>query len=79
MKVLMQKSSLKYHVMMILLSCEITDMNQCKAEIVQLAKMPVSIIIVGVGDNDFSKMSELDSEREVLRDENGVCANRDIV
>jgi hypothetical protein len=54
-------------------------MNQCKAEIVQLAKMPVSIIIVGVGDNDFSKMSELDSEREVLRDENGVCANRDIV
>lgn len=35
--------------------------------IVELSNYPVSIIIVGVGNADFSNMVELDSDERVLR------------
>lgn len=55
------------------------DMSQTKAAIVDLSRLPCSIIIVGVGNADFSSMDELDGDGELLRDDgNRVCA-RDIV
>lgn len=38
----------------------------------------MSILIVGIGDEDFSKMEELDSDEKLL-EENGQVAERDIV
>ena len=58
---------------------DITDMADTKSEIVEMSKLPVSIIIVGVGNHSFNRMDELDSDSEILRDHNGVCAQRDIV
>ena len=55
------------------------DMGNTKAEIVKLSKMPVSIIIIGVGDADFSSMSELDGEDGLLKDNDGNVCSRDIV
>jgi hypothetical protein len=55
------------------------DMANTKAEIVKLSKMPVSIIIIGVGDADFSSMSELDGDGGRLKDNSGQECARDIV
>jgi hypothetical protein len=48
--------------------------------IVELSKYPVSLIIIGVGDDDdFRNMEYLDSDKNLLRDQNGRTAARDIV
>ena len=47
-------------------------------EIVAAADLPLSIIIVGVGNADFSAMEELDGDT-VRISYNGVKASRDIV
>lgn len=39
----------------------------------------MSIIIIGVGNGDFSKMGELDGDGERLKSSNGYYASRDIV
>ena len=41
--------------------------------------MPCSVIIVGVGNADFSAMEELDGDGGRLRNGRGVAAARDIV
>ena len=54
-------------------------MPPTKDLIVQLSKLPCSIIIVGLGDADFSSMEELDGDDGVLRGSDGVRCERDIV
>jgi hypothetical protein len=39
----------------------------------------MSIIIIGVGDADFTKMEELDSDKGRLTDSEGNVASRDLV
>lgn len=41
--------------------------------------MPISIIIVGVGEDDFDMMQELDSDNQPLIDCKGNKSKRDIV
>ena len=41
--------------------------------------IPVSIIIIGVGDEEFELMQELDSDNQILKDSKGNPALRDIV
>merc|ERR1712176_685493 len=45
----------------------------------ELAMLPCSIIIVGVGNADFEAMEELDGDGERLRNSRGQAAARDIV
>lgn len=54
-------------------------MQKVKELIVQSSHLPTSIIIVGVGDEDFEMMEELDSDDHLLRDDNGRECVRDIV
>ena len=68
-----------YNIMILLTDGQIMDMGNTKAEIVTLSKMPVSIIIIGVGDADFSSMSELDGDDGPLKDNAGNACSRDIV
>lgn len=56
----------------------ITDMQKTKEAIIAASNLPFSIIIVGVGNEDFEKMSELDSDDQLLS-YNGRTAVRDIV
>ena len=51
-----------YHVLLILTDGAIHDMKETKNLIFQLALHPVSIIIVGVGNADFTMMEELDGD-----------------
>ena len=53
-------------------------MAETKQAIVAASNLPLSIIIVGVGNEDFRAMEALDSDRQALRSGNDV-ATRDIV
>ena len=68
-----------YHIMLIITDGEIHDMDATKDLIVGACHLPISIIIVGVGDEDFEQMIELDGDSKVLKDSKGNTAIRDIV
>lgn len=44
-----------------------------------MSYLPISVIIVGIGNEDFKNMEVLDADKEVLVDANGNKAARDIV
>ncbi|ELU11603.1 hypothetical protein CAPTEDRAFT_227478 [Capitella teleta] len=67
-----------YFVLLILTDGVITDFPQTKDAIVQASSLPVSIIIVGVGNADFDAMEELDADNHRLMS-HGKAAERDIV
>ncbi len=68
----------QYFVLLIITDGIITDMEDTKMAIIEASKLPMSIIIVGVGNEDFSAMEELDSDDRLLR-HYGKVADRDIV
>ena len=68
----------QYFVLLIITDGIITDLEETKAAIVAASSLPMSIIIVGVGEEDFSTMEVLDSDKGMLRAQGRVAA-RDIV
>lgn len=68
----------QYFVLLIITDGIITDMQQTQQAIVNASRLPMSIIIVGVGDADFTAMDILDGD-EVRVSYNEVYAERDIV
>lgn len=67
-------------ILLIITDGEISDMANTTDAIVAASSLPLSIIIVGVGNADFSKMDILDGDGHVvLIDSNGRPAARDIV
>jgi len=69
-----------YHVMIILTDGEYHDKRESIDLIVELSKFPVSLIIIGVGNDEaLANMEELDGDNQVLRASNGTAAVRDIV
>jgi len=69
----------QYFILLIMTDGEITDMEKTVDEIVRLSGLPLSIIIVGVGSADFSKMNILDADEEPLKSSAGQKCQRDIV
>lgn len=67
-----------YFVLLIITDGIISDMSQTIRAIVNASKLPISIIIVGVGNADFSAMDELDGDDSRLNVD-GIYAERDIV
>ena len=51
-----------YHCLLLLTDGEIHDMQFTVDLIVELSRFPVSIIIIGVGNESFEKMIFLDSD-----------------
>ncbi|XP_050643588.1 copine-5 isoform X5 [Macaca thibetana thibetana] len=68
----------QYSVLLIITDGVISDMAQTKEAIVNAAKLPMSIIIVGVGQAEFDAMVELDGD-DVRISSRGKLAERDIV
>ena len=56
----------KYMILMIITDGIINDMDKTIDEIVRGSSLPLSIIIVGVGEADFSSMDILDADDEPL-------------
>merc|ERR1719419_1454812 len=67
-----------YFVLLIITDGIITDLDATKNAVINASGLPLSIIIVGVGSEDFSAMDELDSDDSLLTN-NGRTAQRDIV
>ncbi|XP_035475385.1 copine-3 isoform X1 [Scophthalmus maximus] len=76
---LQQKTASQYFVLLIITDGVITDMDQTLNAIVNASRLPMSIIIVGVGGADFSAMEVLDGDDGILRSATGEAAMRDIV
>lgn len=67
-----------YFVLLIITDGIITDMDATMLSIIEASRLPMSIIIVGVGNEDFSAMEALDSDDGLLQ-LNHAKAVRDIV
>uniref|UniRef100_A0A3B4AF80 Copine-3 n=1 Tax=Periophthalmus magnuspinnatus TaxID=409849 RepID=A0A3B4AF80_9GOBI len=76
---LQQTTASQYFVLLIITDGVITDMDQTRSAIVAASRLPMSIIIVGVGGADFSAMEFLDGDDGHLRSMTGEPAMRDIV
>ena len=66
-----------YHILLILTDGIIFDMKEVKDLIVENCHLQVSIIIVGIGEDDFDKMIELDGDNIILTDSKNKKAVRD--
>jgi hypothetical protein len=64
---------------MILTDGIINDMKETTKLLVECASLPLSVIIIGIGDADFSNMVTLDGDREPLKDFDGNVTKRDLV
>ena len=68
-----------YYILMILTDGIINDMQKTIDYIVEGSKLPLSIVIIGVGDADFENMEILDGDKNALVDSYGEARKRDIV
>jgi len=68
-----------YTILLILTDGEIHDMDATIETLVSASRLPMSIIIIGVGGADFTKMEILDGDTGNLKNSRGEKAARDFV
>ena len=73
-----QAEASNYFVLLILTDGIITDFDDTKRALVGASSLPMSVIIVGIGDEDFAAMDILDGDQHRLQYQ-GQVAKRDIV
>lgn len=66
-------------IVFILTDGEIHDKNQVIDQIIECCNLPISLIIVGVGNGPFDIMNELDDDDCQLVDSKGRKTYRDLV
>jgi len=71
---IVKKSGNQFHVLMIIADGQVSDVLGCKAEtikaIVDASNVPLSIVVVGVGDGPFDQMEAFDDELPQRRFDN---------
>ena len=73
------ENKMNYNILMILTDGIIDDMDQTIDSLVEASFLSISVIIIGIGDADFSNMDILDADDDPLVDKNGRKADRDLV
>ena len=68
-----------YNILMILTDGIINDMERTVDAVVEASYLPISIIIIGIGNANFKNMEILDADNGVLMDSNQRKADRDCV
>ena len=68
-----------YQVLIILTAGHIDDVKGSIDTLVDIASLPISIVLVGIGDNDFSTLEKLDGDKKWLRNSKKKLTSRDIV
>ena len=70
-----------YYILLILTDGAYNDVDETKDLIVEASSLPLSIIIVGIGENDddFTLMEDLDADENPLTNSRGQKRKRDIV
>eukprot|EP01083_Nonionella_stella_P083738 231606_1 len=76
-----QNNKIQYFIFLIITDGAITDMRQTRNQIVEIANeyLPLSVVIVGVGNANFGSMNELDADEHGLINSQGISAKRDVV
>ncbi|OMJ95502.1 hypothetical protein SteCoe_1099 [Stentor coeruleus] len=69
----------QYFILLILTDGQINDMQDTIDSIVSGSRFPLSIVIVGIGNDKFDSMDVLDADENPLIDRNGIKMTRDIV
>lgn len=69
----------EYTVLIVLTSEDLTDFEEARDQIVESSELPVSIIIIGIGENKFTLYSKLDKQEKRLKSGSGVLAKRENV
>ena len=73
------ENKMNYTILMILTDGIIDDMDETIDSLVEASFLPISVIIIGIGDANFSNMNILDADEEPLIDRNGRKCDRDLV
>ncbi|GAB1601873.1 copine-3-like isoform X2 [Argonauta hians] len=73
------KGAAAYFILLLLTDGVITDMNATVEAIIDASGLPMSLIIVGIGNADFKNMDFLDGDDGTLKSKSGKKAQRDIV
>lgn len=68
----------QYTVLLMITDGEITDMDTTIEAIIRASNAPMSVLIIGVGDENFASMEQLDADKKALK-ANGETASRDCV
>ena len=74
-----KKNLFEYHVLMILTTGVIDDLQETINLIVEASELPLSIIIIGIGNGNFENMEKLDGDESLLISSSGKKRIRDIV
>ncbi|XP_028904940.1 copine-1 isoform X1 [Ornithorhynchus anatinus] len=74
-----QGEAAQYFVLLLLTDGAVTDEEATRAAVVRASRLPVSVIVVGVGGADFEAMERLDGDGGLLRSRTGDAAARDVV
>ena len=74
-----ENDQLKYHILMILTDGIIVDQQQTIDALVEGSFLPLSVIIIGIGNDHFQEMIQLDGDDIPLVSSNGVKRMRDLV
>lgn len=78
-RIKIENDPLKYHVLLILTDGIIYDMKETVNAFVEASFLPLSVIIIGIGNDHFSEMIELDGDENPLISSSGVKRMRDII
>ena len=78
-KIRQEQDPLKYHILMILTDGIIVDQQKTIDALVDGSFLPLSVIIIGIGNDHFKEMIELDGDENPITSSNGVKRKRDLV
>ena len=74
-----RKKENHYYILLILTDGVVNDVQETKDLIVEASYLPLSIVIVGIGKEDFAFMETLDGDENPLENSRGEIRKRDIV
>ena len=78
-KIKIENNPLKYHILLILTDGIILDMQDTIDALVEGSFLPLSIIIIGIGNDHFKEMIELNGDEVPLVSSRGIKRMRDLV
>ena len=74
-----ENDPLKYHILLILTDGIINDMQETIDALVDGSFLPLSVIIIGIGNDHFKEMIELDGDDHPITNSRGLKRKRDLV
>ena len=67
-----------YHILVIISDGNNHDIDEMVRQLIKSERYPISVCIVGVGDENFSRMLQMDSRTKPLEDKDGNKSERDM-